>query len=533
MFSRWSIRYKLLFCISLLFLIVATLAFGGFQGVYSYRRLARSVSQRASELPLSGDLTVGLADLERVLQLEIDDQLLSDSDPERASRVARQFKQEHARATTALQAYRQQLLAAHAAGNMLGDTKAELRIVNQVQSSLKRLEKVDLGPGWTSDSGQVRQLREDLRSINQRASSLPSHLQTRMHEFAGQVRTDYRTLIVMTWITSILTVLVLFQVLRLLSKWLLRPFQTLITGSRRVASGDFDHRIQLDTEDEVAELAAAMNAMTSNFQRIHDDLDQQVKQRTREVVRSEQLASVGFLAAGVAHEINNPLATIAWCAESLESRFLENNTATADSQQQDDDDQLVSQYLQRIQSEAFRCKGITERLLDFSRLGPVTRQATQLQQVVAEVVEMVKHLGTYRNKEVVFVEEDELVAMVNSQEMKQVVLNLVINALDSLDDGGIVWIDLSRQGRQAVLVVRDNGCGMTSDVLEQLFEPFFTRRRDGQGTGLGLSISYRIVTDHGGTITADSPGNGQGSVLKVCLPLAEEAHAQQQHARVA
>ena len=74
---------------------------------------------------------------------------------------------------------------------------------------------------------------------------------------------------------------------------------------------------------------------------------------------------------------------------------------------------------------------------------------------------------------------------------------------------------------------------MTSDVLEQLFEPFFTRRRDGQGTGLGLSISYRIVTDHGGTITADSPGNGQGSVLKVCLPLAEEAHAQQQHARVA
>ena len=97
----------------------------------------------------------------------------------------------------------------------------------------------------------------------------------------------------------------------------------LIAGSRRVAAGEFGYRIRLDTDDEMAELAEAMNDMTARFQAIRDDLDRQVQERTKQVVRSEQLASVGFLAAGVAHEINNPLASIALCAESLEGRVRE------------------------------------------------------------------------------------------------------------------------------------------------------------------------------------------------------------------
>ena len=92
----------------------------------------------------------------------------------------------------------------------------------------------------------------------------------------------------------------------------------------------------------------------------------------------------------------------------------------------------------------------------------------------------------------------------NAQEIKQVVLNLITNALDSLDAGGTVWVSLARSGPWAELIVRDNGCGMTDEVLRHLFEPFFTRRRDGSGTGLGLSITYRIVTDHGGAIEPES-----------------------------
>ena len=100
-------------------------------------------------------------------------------------------------------------------------------------------------------------------------------------------------------------------------------------------------------------------------------------------------------------------------------------------------------------------------------------------------------------------------------------LNLLTNALDSLDDSGLVTVKLEGAGSQCRITITDDGCGMTSEVLQQLFQPFFTRRRDGRGTGLGLSITYRIVSEHGGTITATSDGPGKGSQFVVTLPLHE------------
>jgi signal transduction histidine kinase len=110
-------------------------------------------------------------------------------------------------------------------------------------------------------------------------------------------------------------------------------------------------------------------------------------------------------------------------------------------------------------------------------------------------------------------------AKVNPQEIKQVVLNLITNALDGLDAGGVVQVVLRRSAGMAELEVTDNGCGMTDEVMQHLFEPFFTRRRDGQGTGLGLSITYGIVQDHGGEIVPFSEGPGRGSRFLVTLPL--------------
>jgi signal transduction histidine kinase len=293
-----------------------------------------------------------------------------------------------------------------------------------------------------------------------------------------------------------------------------RPLRLLGHGSRRVASGDFDFRIELDTRDEMAELATALNDMTHRFQVIRDDLDRQVQLRTREVIRSEQLASVGFLAAGVAHEINNPLASIAMCAESLESRLVTPDSA-------DPDAMVTRRYLELIQNEAFRCKGITEKLLDFSRLGEVRRQATAIVALVADVADMLRHVGRFAGKPIDIQTGKDLLVMVNPQEIKQVVLNLLVNALDCVEEGGHVSVSLARNGAEAVLTVADDGCGMTDEVLEHLFEPFFTRRKAGQGTGLGLSIVHRIIADHGGRIEASSAGPGKGSTFRVSLPIAD------------
>jgi signal transduction histidine kinase len=269
------------------------------------------------------------------------------------------------------------------------------------------------------------------------------------------------------------------------------------------------------------ELAEAMNAMTARFQEIRDDLDRQVRERTKQVVRSEQLASVGFLAAGVAHEINNPLASISICSESLESRLAallqDDNEAHAAERE------VVNNYLQMIQKEAFRCKQITEKLLDFSRTGDPERHLTDLRELVGGVIEMIGHIGSYRDKHVELADGEPVLAELCPQEFKQVVLNLITNGLDSLDTDGCVTVSITSRGSDAVIVVRDNGCGMTEEVIRHLFEPFFTRRRNGQGTGLGLSISYRIIEEHHGQIVAESEGGGRGSQFTVMLPIRQPA----------
>jgi signal transduction histidine kinase len=310
-----------------------------------------------------------------------------------------------------------------------------------------------------------------------------------------------------------------------------KPFRTLLDGSRLVAGGQFDHRIDLGTGDELSELADAMNDMTDRFQgalrQVNSyctDLDRQVRERTREVIQNEHLASVGFLAAGVAHEINNPLATVAWSAESLQSRVAEIAMLASPDRLVDDElcDALTTN-LRRIEDEAYRCKGITEKLLDFSRLSEIRRAPTDLVELVTDVVTMVGKVGKYRCKTIRTHFEGPVVAHVNPQEIRQVVLNLVTNSLESVDCDGAVDVHVRTHRACASVAVEDNGCGMTAEVLRHLFEPFFTRRRDGTGTGLGLSITYRIVSQHGGSLTASSDGEGCGSRLEMLLPLTAES----------
>src|SRR5262249_29329270 len=152
-----------------------------------------------------------------------------------------------------------------------------------------------------------------------------------------------------------------------------------------------------------------------------------------------------------------------------------------------------------------------QRLLEFSRGGERRREPTNLADLIQGVLDMVQHLQNCKGKHIFFEPTHPLVAWVNAQEIKSVVLNLVLNALDSMDTGGELTITVAEEDLRAEITFTDNGCGMTPEILENIFEPFFTRSRTGKGTGLGLAISHRIISQHGGEIEATSPGPHQGS----------------------
>jgi two-component system, NtrC family, sensor kinase len=518
---RWPIKFKLFLCVGLLFVIVGVLAINSLQGLYAYRELAKTISWRADELPLADELSSRIGYAQDSLSSLKGSQATDVGARERPLVDSKaDFKFKLGRITDSLQEYRAHLDTDLPQLGQLGDRSRDRETLGQIAVKLELLEKTKDEADWLLDPNHVDGLIEQLKEMRDRVDTLKPQLNERMRNLSSEVRVQYQTWISISWSTAIGSSAGLLILVIVFYVWVMSPLNVLIRGSRRIAKNDeFDHRIHLRTHDEMAELAENMNAMTARFLEIKTDQETKIQQRTQEVVRSEQLASVGFLAAGVAHEINNPLAAIAMCAESLETRVTDLLSTGPTSRSQAGDREVVAKYLRRIQDEAFRCKGITERLLDFSRLGDVQKQPTDLRELVIGVVEMVRHLGDYREKKVEFQCTQHVVAPVNAQEMKQVVLNLITNALDSLDPGGTVWVELRRLGSQAELVVRDNGCGMSPDVLKHLFEPFYTRRRDGKGTGLGLSITFRIITEHGGTIEPTSGGPKKGSRMRVVLPL--------------
>jgi signal transduction histidine kinase len=247
-------------------------------------------------------------------------------------------------------------------------------------------------------------------------------------------------------------------------------------------------------------------------------LEQEVRTKSRELVRSERLASVGFLAAGVAHEINNPLNIISGYAE-LTMKRLESIGAVID----DEAAGQTRNNLRIIREEAFRCKDITEKLLSLSRNGSDSWEELDLATVARDVAAMTRGLKNYRDRRLTVKLDpaQPLQVRANLTEMKQVLLNLTINALEAVAPGeGEVCIEGRRNNEWIELSVKDNGRGMGPDVLSRVFEPFFTARRTNgeRGTGLGLSITHAIVEGHHGRLEAESDGPGRGSRFTIRIP---------------
>ena len=366
--------------------------------------ILRSISNRASELPLANDLSKQISDL-RVTLADMPDDDTYPTPPLSWQHQNATFRQQFDDVRETVASYRTELEDhGHGEFKIIGDSHEELATLTQAERQLAKVKNLTAPEDWYLNLADKSKIGGILLELQNLARTLPQNLEWHMRYLADDVRLRYRTWIVLTWVCAVATTFLTLTFVVLVYRWIFRPLRMLVKGSRRVAGGDFEYRIKLDSRDEMAELAAAMNDMTTRFRTIRDDLDRQVQLRTKQVVRSEQLASVGFLAAGVAHEINNPLASIALCAESLDGRLREICTEGGEHTE------VVHRYLGMIQTEAFRCKEITEKLLDFSRLGEVKRQNADLGELVQGVIEMVRHLGKYQNRHIEFVTSDPVIA---------------------------------------------------------------------------------------------------------------------------
>jgi two-component system, NtrC family, sensor kinase len=237
---------------------------------------------------------------------------------------------------------------------------------------------------------------------------------------------------------------------------------------------------------------------------------------SRAVGRAEKLAAVGRLAAGVVHEINNPLATIAACAESLEKRIEEG--AFANSPEEAD----LREYLGLIRDEAFRCKNITNGLLDFSRLRAGQRVPVDMAEIVKAAARLVTHQQRGDDIQIV-VEAAAGLPNISGDvgQLQQAVVALATNAIDAMPEGGTLTLRATRSGSRVLVQVIDTGIGIAPENMTKIFDPFFTTKDVGRGTGLGLAVCYGILSDHGGRLDVRS-SVGVGTTFTITLPVADE-----------
>jgi two-component system NtrC family sensor kinase len=294
------------------------------------------------------------------------------------------------------------------------------------------------------------------------------------------------------------TLLVTVMVFLLSSRLVSRPVTALVEGTRRLASGDLDHPIAVTSHDEIGELARSFNENTEKLARAQ-----------RQLLEMQTLASLGTLAAGVAHEINNPLTGILSYAESMRADL----GPGAERERLD---------LDAIIGETIRCRGIVQRLLAFARQKPVAMRASDLNALVERVTQLLERQGAFGKVALVRRLDPRLpLVPLDVNQFHQVIVNLLVNAAEVMPEGGVITVatDLSGDGAKAVLRVTDTGPGIPPELRARLLEPFFTTKPTG--TGLGLAVAWGIIQQHRGQLSFTTV-LGKGSTFIVELPTKAE-----------
>ena len=317
------------------------------------------------------------------------------------------------------------------------------------------------------------------------------------------------------------------------------PLRDLESGAKRVAAGNLDEAIPVRGDDELGQLASSFNSMTAalkesgrELREWNHKLEEKVAERTRalrqaeaETVRGEKLASVGLLAAGVAHELNNPLTGILTFSSLMRKKLP--------------DDSPEAEDLDLIIKETKRSAAIIRRLLDFAREKAPEKKFTDLNRLIEDTVRIVEKPAHLRDIHIELVLERNLPPVwIDANMIEQVIMNMVVNAQQAIEGEGSVTVRTrqvlrpkrSEPDGKAVPMVEmsiiDSGCGIPEADMKKIFDPFFSSKEVGKGTGLGLSVSHGIVEAHGGLIEVES-AVGRGTTFRVYLPLETTAEVEE------
>ncbi|KPL25151.1 MAG: hypothetical protein AMJ75_01725 [Phycisphaerae bacterium SM1_79] len=293
-----------------------------------------------------------------------------------------------------------------------------------------------------------------------------------------------------------------------LAKGVLQPIKHLVFASQQLAKGNLEYEVKLESKDEIGELGETFNLMASSLK----ERDEQLKEYTQQqIMKSERLATLGQLAAGVAHEINNPLgAVLMYTHLSLEEMAAEDHRR---------------QNLQKALEEATRCKNIVKGLLDFARQTEPKVEESDANEILERTLSLLKNQALLQNVKITKMLAPTLPKlMMDGSQIQQVFTNIILNAAEAVDGEGQLTVAtrMARDGRGIEIEFTDTGSGIPQENLEKIFDPFFSTKEVGRGTGLGLAVSYGIIARHKGTINVKSEP-GKGTTFTVTLPRAVEA----------
>ena len=297
----------------------------------------------------------------------------------------------------------------------------------------------------------------------------------------------------------------------LLARVVVNPLNRLVKVVQRIGGGDLGHRAQVEYENEIGQVATAFNQMVTRLAEKQQDLEKTItklKHTQTELVNTEKLASVGRIAAGVAHEIGNPLTSVLGHTEILHKKLKRKRLK---------DGEVLLDLVERMRKETERINRIIKDLLQFSKPPSAHVEDVKVNQLIRDSLNLLKIQEKFQDIDFTLSLKDNLSpAKGDNDHLQQVLLNILINAADAMPDGGSIYIRTKEDKRWVVIAIKDTGMGIPAAELDKIFDPFYTTKSPDKGTGLGLSISLKIIDEFGGKLQVKSK-DGKGSEFTIYL----------------